>query len=362
MGRIFISFANQDSATANRLCSVLEEKGRECWIAPRDIIPGQDYAGLITRAVREADAFILILSKSSYRSAHVLNELSLAFDQRLNIIPYSIDSSKMEDAFSYYLATKHRIESGGDFEKDMESIMMALSHGSAASPLPMIRKRSNWVWWLVAAVVLCAAAGIGIKAFSRPEKDQLLDNAPEMSIDTSDETTADPAPAQTEDRSTYPSEATPTDIKKAEEKSQVLIPEQKPDSSKEPAAPIAVQEETASEEPTPAQDDPTDIDISEKAPEPENATNSLTASLAKAKELNDIISICGDRMTMDELSLDTDDSVIKESFIFVVRYRMIVSAYGPTEADGMRVDLHSGARTRKMDYSPKDKVYCLRMK
>jgi hypothetical protein len=36
----FISYANQDKATADAACAKLEAEGIRCWIAPRDVPPG----------------------------------------------------------------------------------------------------------------------------------------------------------------------------------------------------------------------------------------------------------------------------------------------------------------------------------
>lgn len=167
MGKVFISFASHDSATATALCSKMEQNGVRCWIAPRDVIPGQDYAGLITHAIREADAFILVLSEASYSSAHVLNELSLAFDRQLNIIPYCIDSSTPQDSFCYYLATKHRINSTGDIDQDVNAILLALKQGRVHATPPAHASRSmTWAWCAAAVLVLCGIALFTLKRTS----------------------------------------------------------------------------------------------------------------------------------------------------------------------------------------------------
>jgi TIR domain len=38
--KIFISYASQDAAVAERLCAALEASGLPCWIAPRDVREG----------------------------------------------------------------------------------------------------------------------------------------------------------------------------------------------------------------------------------------------------------------------------------------------------------------------------------
>ncbi|MBV8588221.1 MAG: TIR domain-containing protein, partial [Verrucomicrobia bacterium] len=41
---IFISYAMADKATADAARAALEKEGIRCWIAPRDVLPGIDYA------------------------------------------------------------------------------------------------------------------------------------------------------------------------------------------------------------------------------------------------------------------------------------------------------------------------------
>ncbi len=41
---VFISYSNRDSQIANAICHMLEEVRIKCWIAPRDIRPGEIWA------------------------------------------------------------------------------------------------------------------------------------------------------------------------------------------------------------------------------------------------------------------------------------------------------------------------------
>jgi|GEM_PF-5910744 hypothetical protein len=47
---IFISYSNgepKDKLTANAVCATLEKHGFRCWIAPRDVLAGEDWAAAI---------------------------------------------------------------------------------------------------------------------------------------------------------------------------------------------------------------------------------------------------------------------------------------------------------------------------
>jgi hypothetical protein len=40
----FISYASQDATVANAVVAALERRDVRCWIAPRDVTPGEFYA------------------------------------------------------------------------------------------------------------------------------------------------------------------------------------------------------------------------------------------------------------------------------------------------------------------------------
>ncbi len=65
---IFISHSSQDADTANAILSFLESKNQLCWIAPRDISPGADWAEAIIDGIDFSAGMILILSEHSKKS------------------------------------------------------------------------------------------------------------------------------------------------------------------------------------------------------------------------------------------------------------------------------------------------------
>jgi hypothetical protein len=48
---VFISYASPDVAVADAVCAALEHGGLSCWVAPRDVLPGDFYADAIVRAI-----------------------------------------------------------------------------------------------------------------------------------------------------------------------------------------------------------------------------------------------------------------------------------------------------------------------
>jgi hypothetical protein len=74
----FISHAIADDAFAHQLCSHMEERGIRCWVGPRDIPPGEDFAPAISNAIKESSALVLVLSEAANQSQYVLNHVGSA--------------------------------------------------------------------------------------------------------------------------------------------------------------------------------------------------------------------------------------------------------------------------------------------
>ncbi len=106
---VFISHSSVDKKIADYICEQLEKNGITCWIAPRDIVAGSDWAATISGALSEARAMLLIFSKNSARSKQVPKELSIAEKKNTLVIPYKIDDTELTGSFEYYLTGAHWI-------------------------------------------------------------------------------------------------------------------------------------------------------------------------------------------------------------------------------------------------------------
>jgi hypothetical protein len=68
---VFVSYASQDVAVADAIVATLEKNGLECWIAPRDVTPGSQYADEIVGAINDARVLVLVLSQYAVASPAV---------------------------------------------------------------------------------------------------------------------------------------------------------------------------------------------------------------------------------------------------------------------------------------------------
>ena len=106
---VFISYSSKDKAIADGLCSRFEKNGFKVWYAPRDIHTN-DYATAIVKAIMESSHFVVILSKNSLKSNHVLNEIDVAFSElsrNIHFKPLRVDQEDLGAAFVYYLSRQH---------------------------------------------------------------------------------------------------------------------------------------------------------------------------------------------------------------------------------------------------------------
>ncbi len=107
---IFISYATADKATAEAACAALEAKGIRCWIAPRDVVPGMDYAEAILQAIEESRGMLLIFSSYANQSNQVKRELERAVHFGRPIIPLRIEQVPPNRSLAYFISTPHWLD------------------------------------------------------------------------------------------------------------------------------------------------------------------------------------------------------------------------------------------------------------
>ena len=125
---VFISHSHADKPAADAACAALEARGIRCWIAPRDIEPGQDWAGSIIQAIRSAQIMLLVFSRHANQSIQVKREVERAGNSGKVILPLRIDDVVPEDALEYYLSTPHWLDAiTPPFEAHLEKLAHACS-------------------------------------------------------------------------------------------------------------------------------------------------------------------------------------------------------------------------------------------
>lgn len=107
---VFISYASEDKSVADAVCFSLEARGIRCWIAPRDVLPGENFGESILAAIGKSRFMLFILSSHSNNSAHVSNEVLTAVNSNVTIIPFRIEDVFPEGALKLHLASIHWLD------------------------------------------------------------------------------------------------------------------------------------------------------------------------------------------------------------------------------------------------------------
>ena len=103
---VFISHSKNDKKIADLICAALESSEIGCWIAPRDIPYGNNWAGEITEAIESSKLFVFLLSKSSNESRQCPKEINLADNANIPILCIKIEDVEMSAELKYHLSTK----------------------------------------------------------------------------------------------------------------------------------------------------------------------------------------------------------------------------------------------------------------
>jgi TIR domain/Jacalin-like lectin domain len=92
------------------VCAGLESAGVRCWIAPRDVRAGTEYAAGIVDAIDTCRLMVLIFSSSANASPQIHREIERAVSKGLTIIPFRIENITPTRAMEYYLGSIHWLD------------------------------------------------------------------------------------------------------------------------------------------------------------------------------------------------------------------------------------------------------------
>ncbi|MEW6264172.1 MAG: toll/interleukin-1 receptor domain-containing protein [Thermodesulfobacteriota bacterium] len=104
---VFISYSAQDRETAEAILSALEARDIPCWMAPRDILPGMEYASGIIEAIETSRLLLLVLTNHSNDSPQVLREVERAVAKRVPILAFRRQEVILSKALEYFVSTHH---------------------------------------------------------------------------------------------------------------------------------------------------------------------------------------------------------------------------------------------------------------
>lgn len=161
---VFISHSAKDRAVAEAACDAIERAGHLCWIAPRDLGPGEETAAAGFTAISASKVFLLVLSATSASAKQIARETERAQRAGLAIVPLRIDPVEPGEALRQHMPGVVPLDALhpplSDHLDHLNAVVGRLLEGGEGAPLrpltmppqPMPKLRRPTPAWLPIAV------------------------------------------------------------------------------------------------------------------------------------------------------------------------------------------------------------------
>lgn len=167
---VFISYSSKDKSIADAVCFTLEGRYVRCWIAPRDVMPGQAYAESLIDGLNQSRLMVLVFSANSNNSPQVIREVERAVNKGIPILPFRIENVTPSKSMEYFVSSSHWLDAmTPPLEKHLQKLgdtVQLLLTGQAQQPQDTLpaqapaKKRGILVPVLVTLGCIVVAAGI----------------------------------------------------------------------------------------------------------------------------------------------------------------------------------------------------------
>jgi hypothetical protein len=107
---VFVCHSSKDRMIANAIVARLEEHGIRCWIAPRDVVPGLEYAESIVEALARSTLTVLVFSANANSSPHVRRELERTASHGIPILPFRVEDVVPAPSVEYFISDAHWLD------------------------------------------------------------------------------------------------------------------------------------------------------------------------------------------------------------------------------------------------------------
>lgn len=169
----FISYASEDREKAEEICADLERRRLPCWIAPRDVRAGHEYADEIIRGIELSAAMVIVFSAAANTSIFVPREVERAVAKKKPLFPVRIEEATPTEGLEFLISGEQWIDAWtGSWDDHMYRLARDLT--ARVSGTPVSRKPAEdrstsgrrWAVGLAAGIALLAMGGLAIWSFS----------------------------------------------------------------------------------------------------------------------------------------------------------------------------------------------------
>src|SRR5258708_18413196 len=161
MAKLFLSYAREDAATAERLGRALERAGNSVWW-DRDLTGGASFGSEIEHQLKECDVVIVLWSRAGVQSSWVRDEAAIGRDAG-KLLPISVDGTEPPIGFRQFHALDlqgwHGRSGAAAFRKVQEAVLALVGDRATKIPHPSARLTPR-PGWTRRPAMLAAAVGI----------------------------------------------------------------------------------------------------------------------------------------------------------------------------------------------------------
>lgn len=170
MAKVFLSYAREDAAIAERLARALERRGHDVWW-DRELHGGASFSSEIERQLRDCDVVVVLWSEAGLKSPWVRDEAGIGRDAG-KLLPISIDGTEPPIGFRQFHSIELKHWHGG--KSALAQVQDAIARLSAAPEILSAPPRPKKHWptlngraALIAAAIALVLAGAASSWFLR---------------------------------------------------------------------------------------------------------------------------------------------------------------------------------------------------
>jgi len=164
---VFISYSSTNKPVADAICAGLEAEKLRCWIAPRDVLPGQNYGESIVHAIAGCKVMVLVFSEATNVSQAVIREAERAMHNSKPIIPFRIEDTPMSPGLEFFLASCHWLDALqppmdahiAHLARSVKGLIGEGEYVAEKTPVAQPKAKSKRIPAVIAGAVVIAAAG-----------------------------------------------------------------------------------------------------------------------------------------------------------------------------------------------------------
>lgn len=159
---VFISYSRRDTKTAEAICDALSQAGISFFIDKEGIAAGANFPEVLARTIDSATVFLLLASENAYKSKFTKAEILYAFNHKRSgcILPYLIDDCPMPSDLEFLLGNVNWLYSKNCPVTELPAEVRKALDNPDSGTIAGRKVRRKWYLWLLAPIVIAAAAGV----------------------------------------------------------------------------------------------------------------------------------------------------------------------------------------------------------